>query len=78
MSADRHEKKKSRRDEWQFRRSELAQWAWRRGSREVESETKKMRQEVGAGGNAAWEGSRDACAGRSARSAVARLLKEPI
>jgi len=48
------------------------------GSREVESETKKMRQEIGAGENAAREGDRDACAGRSACSVVARLLKEPI
>ena len=48
------------------------------GSREVESETKKMRQEAGAGGNAAREGGRDACAGRSTRSVVARHLKEPI
>ena len=48
------------------------------GSREVESETKKMRQEVGAGGNVAREGGRDACAGRSARSVVVRHLKEPI
>ena len=33
------------------------------GSREVESETKKMRQEAGAGGNAARQGGCDACAG---------------
>ena len=48
------------------------------GSREVESETKKMRQEVDAGGNAAREGGRDACAGRSAPTVVAWHLKEPI
>ena len=46
------------------------------GSREVESEPpQKMTQEVGAGGNAAREGGRDACAGRSARSVVAWHLK---
>ena len=39
---------------------------------------KTMRQEVGAGGNAAREDGRDACAGRSARSVIARHLKEPI
>ena len=39
---------------------------------------KKMRQEAGAGGNAAREGGCDACAGRSARSVVARHLKVPI
>ena len=42
------------------------------GSREVESETKEMRQGVGTGGNAAREGGRDACGGRGARSAIAR------
>ena len=64
--------------EWRFRRSELAQWAWRRKPRSGIRNPKKMRQEVGAGGNAAREGGRDACAGRSARSVVARHLKEPI
>jgi hypothetical protein len=39
---------------------------------------KKIRQEVGAGGNAAREGGRDACAGRGARSVVVRHLKVPI
>ena len=48
------------------------------GSREVESETKKMRQEAGAGGNAAREGGYDACAGRSACSVVVRHLKVPV
>ena len=48
------------------------------GSREVESETKKMRQEADAGGNAAREGGRDACAGRGARSVVVWHLKVPI
>ena len=38
----------------------------------------KMRQEVGAGGNTAREGGRDACAGRGARSVVVRHLKVPI
>ena len=48
------------------------------GSREVGLETPKKRQEVGAGGNAAREGGRDACAGRGARSVVVRHLKVPI
>ena len=48
------------------------------GSHEVESETQKMRQEVGAGGNAAREGGRDAWADRGARSVVVRHLKVPI
>ena len=39
---------------------------------------KQMRQEAGAGGNAAREGGRDACAGRSARSVVVRHLKVSI
>ena len=39
---------------------------------------KNMRPEVGAGGNAAREGGRDACAGRGARSVVVRHLKVPI
>ena len=40
------------------------------GSREVESETKEMRQGAGTGGNAAREGGRDACGGRGARCAL--------
>ena len=38
------------------------------GSREVESKTKETRQGAGTGGNAAWEGGRDALGGRGARS----------
>ena len=38
----------------------------------------KMRKEVGAGGNAAREGGRDAFAGRDARSVVVWHLKVPI
>ena len=49
---------------------------WRRGlgarTREVESETKKKGREVGAGGNAAREGGRDACGGRGAHFLVVR------
>ena len=39
---------------------------------------KKMRQEVGARGDAAREGGCDACAGRSARSVIVRHLKVPV
>ena len=55
---------------------------WRRGlgagSRELEAERQNKGREVDAGGNAAREGGRDACAGRGARSVVVRHLKVPI
>ena len=47
-------------------------------SREVEAERQNKGREVDAGGNAAREGERDACAGRGARSVVVRHLKVPI
>ena len=47
-------------------------------SREVEAERQNKGREVGAGGNAAREGGRDAWADRGARSVVVRHLKVPI
>ena len=42
------------------------------GSREVESETKEMKQGAGTGENAAREDGLDACGGCGARSVVVR------
>ena len=64
------------------RESRFRRGGWRSGlgagSREVESERQNKGREVVAGGNAAREGGRDACAGRGARSVVVRHLKVPI
>ena len=55
---------------------------WRRGlgAQKPRSgpESQNKGREVDAGGNAAREGGRDACAGRGARSVVVRHLKVPI
>ena len=55
---------------------------WRRGlgAQKPRSgpESQNKGREVDAGGNAAREGERDACAGRGARSVVVRHLKVPI
>ena len=56
---------------------DFAEVGWRRGlgaqgSREVESETREMRQGAGTWGNTAREGGSDACGGRNAHSVVVR------